>query len=183
MPATTTIGLRFPLVADNNAAATDIANLAADVDAFIQARYTAAQIAAFTAALKWAGRRVFNIDRGVWQIFDNGAWVDEMGIFAQVANAADYTLVLTDAFNHLIRQNSAVANQVLVPTDAAVAFPINTVIPVLQYGVGQTTVAAVTPGTTSVRSTPGPKLRAQYSTATLYKLAANEWLLSGDIVP
>ena len=184
MPGTSTIGLRYPVIADNNAVATDIQNLATDVDGFIQHQYTQAQINAFGAALKWPGRRVWNTTRTVWQMYDpvSAAFVDEAGIYAQVANAADYTLVLLDAFNRLIRQNSASANQVLIPTDASVAFPVNTLIPILQYGAGQTTVAAVTPGTTTLRSTPGAKLRAQYSTATLFKLAANEWLLSGDIV-
>lgn len=180
--ATTTIGLRYPVAADNNATHTDIQNLATDLDAFIQARYTQANIDAFGAALKWTGRRVFNTTRGCWQMYDGSAWQDEAGFFAQVANAGDYTLVLTDAANKLIRQNSASANQVRIPTDASVAFPINTVIPILQYGAGQTTVVAVTPGTTTVRATPGNKLRAQYSTAQVVKLAANEWLLMGDIV-
>lgn len=94
---------------------------------------------------------------------------------------ASYTLVLTDSGKQ-VEMNVASANNLLIPTDASVAFPVGTTILVVQLGVGQTTIAAVTPGTTTVNGTPGLKLRAQYSTATLIKRAANNWLVSGDLV-
>ena len=92
-----------------------------------------------------------------------------------------YTLILTDASKQ-VQMNVATGHNLLIPTDASVAFPIGTVIVVVQLGVGQTTIAAVTPGTTTVDATPGLKLRAQYSTATLVKRAANTWIVSGDLI-
>ena len=71
---------------------------------------------------------------------------------------------------------------VSIPTDASVNFGIGTQINVLQSGAGQVTIAAVTPGTTTVNGTPGLKLRTQWSSATLIKRAANNWVLVGDIV-
>ena len=93
---------------------------------------------------------------------------------------ANYTLALTDK-NKFIEMNVGSANTVSIPTDASVNFPIGSQINITQYGTGKTQVIAVTPGTTSVRSTPGAFLRAQYSSATLIKRAANEWYLIGDL--
>jgi hypothetical protein len=68
-----------------------------------------------------------------------------------------------------------------VPDNATVAFPIGTQIDLSQYGAGQTTVV---PGTSvtinSVNS--NKKIGARYGTATLYKRATNEWILSGNLV-
>ena len=47
-----------------------------------------------------------------------------------------------------------------------------------QLGAGQVTVAA---SGTTINSTPGLKLRAQYSAATLIQTAANTFLLVGDL--
>jgi hypothetical protein len=56
---------------------------------------------------------------------------------------------------------------------------------VLQIGAGQTTISAVTSGTTTVLSTgataAAPKLRAQYSMATCIKAATDTWYVVGDI--
>lgn len=94
---------------------------------------------------------------------------------------SNYTLVLTDK-NKFIEMNiTSSANTVSVPTDAAVNFPIGSQINITQYGTGKTQIVAVTPATTSIRSTPGNYLRAQYSSATLIKRAANEWYLIGDL--
>jgi hypothetical protein len=100
--------------------------------------------------------------------------------FAVSTKTSSYTLVLTDAAGQ-VEMNSASANNLLIPTDASVNFPVGTAILIVQLGVGQTTIAAVTPGTTTVNATPGLKLRAQYSTATIIKRAANNWIVSGDL--
>jgi hypothetical protein len=81
----------------------------------------------------------------------------------------------------MIEMNVASANTVSIPTDASVAFAVGTTITVLQTGAGQTTIQAVTPGTTTVIGTPGTKLRAQWSLVTLIKRAANYWVVSGDL--
>jgi hypothetical protein len=69
-----------------------------------------------------------------------------------------------------------------IPTDASVNFPIGTQITVIRSGASAVNVAAVTPGTTSVNATPGFNLRAQWSSALLYKRAANNWVVLGDLV-
>jgi hypothetical protein len=71
---------------------------------------------------------------------------------------------------------------VSIPTDATFNFAIGTQINLLNIGTGVITVAAVTPGTTTLNGTPGLKLRAQWSSATLIKRAANTWVIVGDLV-
>ena len=77
--------------------------------------------------------------------------------------------------------NSSSSGSLFVPTDASVNFPIGTQVTVVQSGSGQITILATTPGTTTINSTPGSKLRSQWSSATLVKTAANTWILMGDL--
>jgi hypothetical protein len=92
---------------------------------------------------------------------------------------ASYTLALTDA-SKLVEMNVATANNLTVPLNGTVAFPIGTQILLSQYGAGQTTVVA-TSGVTINSSGGKLKLNVQYSGATLIKIATNEWYLFGDI--
>lgn len=181
--ATTAIGLRYPITSDNNAVATDLQNLASDIDPMIEGSYTQTEINAFTAAQKWEHRRVWNSTRAAYQFYDvaTTSWIDE-AVIAINSQVASYTLVLADAFGKIIKLNNASAMNLNVPTNAAVAFPVGCVITGFQYGAGQVTVVAVTPGTTSIRTPAGAtKSRTQYSTFSLVKIATDEWLLSGDI--
>jgi hypothetical protein len=96
------------------------------------------------------------------------------------SKTADYTLVLTDR-DKMIEVNSSSALTISIPTDASVNFPIGTSIDLLRVGSGAVTIAAATPATTTLNHTPGNKLRAQWSSATLFKRAANTWVLMGDL--
>ena len=89
-----------------------------------------------------------------------------------------YTLVLTDN-GRLVTLNNASAITVTVPTNASVAFATGAVINIQQIGAGQVTVVGDT-GVT-VTSTPGAKLRAQYSAASLIKTGTDSWTLIGDL--
>ena len=91
---------------------------------------------------------------------------------------ASYTLALTDD-GDLVEMNVGTANNLTVPADNTVNFPIGTSIDILQVGAGQTTIVA-TSGVTINRST-GLKLRTQWSAATLIKRAANTWVAIGDL--
>jgi hypothetical protein len=101
------------------------------------------------------------------------------------AQTATYTAVLADADQKLVTMSVASANDFQIPTNANVAFPVGTVINVIQIGAGQTTIKAVTSGTTTISSTGAtattPKLRAQYSAASCIKVATDTWYVVGDI--
>jgi hypothetical protein len=98
----------------------------------------------------------------------------------QTAKTGNYTVAAVD-ISQLIQMNSTGALTLFIPTDTTFDFPIGTQINVVQINTGQVTIAAVTPGTTTVNATPGLKLRAQWSGATLVKRAANTWWVTGDL--
>ena len=101
------------------------------------------------------------------------------------SQTATYTVVLADNKNTLVTMNVATANDFLIPTNASVAFPIGSVINVVQTGVGKTTIEAVSSGTTTISSTgataSAPELRAQFSAASCVKVATDTWLIIGDV--
>jgi hypothetical protein len=101
------------------------------------------------------------------------------------AKTAAYTVASGDE-GYLFSMNNAATAQFSIPTDATFNFAIGTEIHFVWItGAGQPTIGAVTPGTTTVISTGAtavtPKLRVVNSAATAIKLAANNWLVVGDI--
>jgi hypothetical protein len=122
----------------------------------------------------------FTVDGRTWK-WSGTVW-EFVGIgstLSIVEKTASYTLVLSDK-DKLIEMNSSSANSLTVPLNSAQAFPVGSQINILQTGTGQTTVAAAS-GVT-INATPGLKLRARWSSATLIKRAENVWVLAGDLV-
>jgi hypothetical protein len=101
------------------------------------------------------------------------------------AKTAAYTFASGDE-GQIFSMNNAATQQFNIPTDATFNFAVGTEINVFWItGAGQPTIGAVTPGTTTVISTGGtsatPKLRVVNSGATCKKLAANSWIVFGDL--
>ena len=101
------------------------------------------------------------------------------------AKTDNYTFVSGDEGN-LFSMNAATAKEFRIPTDATFNFGIGTQFNVFWItGVGQPSIVAVTPGTTTVISTgaasASPLLRVANSMATCLKIAANSWIVTGDI--
>jgi len=101
------------------------------------------------------------------------------------AKTANYVFQSGDEYN-IFSMNNATTQQFQIPTDATFNFAVGIEINVFWItGAGQPTIAAVTPGTTTVISTGAtsatPKLRVANSGATCKKLAANSWIVFGDI--
>lgn len=100
------------------------------------------------------------------------------------ANTSDYTAVLADQYQVLEIMNKATAIAFKIPTNASVAFPIGTVITVLNIGAGVCTISAVTSGTTTVLSAGAvaaqPTL-AQYKSAACIKTGTDTWYVVGAI--
>jgi len=92
-----------------------------------------------------------------------------------------YTLVLSDANNTVVTLSNSAAITVTIPPASSVAYPVGSQIQLNQIAAGQVTVAAGS-GVT-LNGTPGYKLRAQWSFATLICTASNVWLLVGDVTP
>ena len=82
--------------------------------------------------------------------------------------------------------NNAATQQFNIPTDATYNFAVGTEFNVFWItGTGQPTIGAVSTGTTAVISTGAatatPKLRVANSGATIKKIAANSWIVFGDL--
>ena len=92
--------------------------------------------------------------------------------------ASAYTLVLSDV-GKMVEMNNSSANTVTVPPNSTEAIAVGSQITILQTGAGQTTIAAGA-GVT-VNGSPGLKLRAQWTSATLIKRATNTWVAIGDL--
>jgi hypothetical protein len=112
---------------------------------------------------------------------DTGAGAVPLPVNAQTVAA--YTLALTDApapkYEGGVTMTNAAANTVTVPPNSAVAFAVGALVTIAQLGAGQTTLVAGSGVTLRTSSTLA--LRAQYSAATLWQIAANVWLVMGDL--
>jgi hypothetical protein len=97
-----------------------------------------------------------------------------------VQKTASYTLTSLTERDDLIEVNSASAAVISIPEDATVDYPIGTSLDILRTGAGEVSIAGVS-GTVTVNATPGLKLRTQWSSATIFKRAANTWVAYGDL--
>lgn len=101
------------------------------------------------------------------------------------AKTATYTIADGDQ-NAFFTMNAATAQNFQIPTDATFNFAVGTQVHFAWItGAGQPSIVAVTPATTTVVSTgatsASPKLRVANSAATAIKLAANSWIVVGDL--
>lgn len=109
------------------------------------------------------------------------------GLVAFTLNAqtgTTYTAVSSDQYQVLVTMSNASANAFKIPTNASVAFPVGTVITVMNIGSGTCTVSAVTSGTTTVLSagaTAAAPTIAQYKSAACIKTATDTWYVVGGI--
>jgi hypothetical protein len=97
---------------------------------------------------------------------------------------ADYTAISADQYQVLIPMNKATAVAFKIPTNASVAFPVGTVLSVLNKGAGTLTISAVTSGTTTVLSAAAVAAAptvAQYKSASCIKTATDTWYVVGGI--
>jgi hypothetical protein len=112
---------------------------------------------------------------------------DYNGLVAFTVGAAqtnDYTAVIADTYQVLELMNKGTAIAYKIPTNASVAFPIGTVLNILNIGAGACTISAVTPGTTTILSAgavaASPTL-AQYKAAACIKTGTDTWYVVGAI--
>jgi hypothetical protein len=100
------------------------------------------------------------------------------------ANTVDYTAVAADQYQVLELMNKGTAVAFKIPTNASVAFPIGTVLNILNIGAGVCTISAVTSGTTTILSAgtvaAAPTL-AQYKSAACIKTGTDTWYVVGAI--
>jgi hypothetical protein len=90
-----------------------------------------------------------------------------------------YTLVESDIGKYVTMTNAG-ASTFTVPQDSDASFPIGALVTMHQLGAGQVTVTAGTGATLRVSGLTA-KARAQYSVLVVQKIAANTWVVRGDV--
>lgn len=97
----------------------------------------------------------------------------------QMADQDDYTLALTDSGGHYYHV-SATPHTLTIPANGSIAFPIGTVIAIVnENGAGAITLA-ITTDTLRWGSSTGSRTIAANGTATLLKVTSTVWRLTGD---
>jgi hypothetical protein len=95
------------------------------------------------------------------------------------SQSASYELSLED-HGRVIPINNSSANNLTVPPNSSVAFPIGSTVSIIQLGSGQTTIV---PGSgVTIRSENSKlKTKAQYALTGLLKIATDEWVAFGNL--
>jgi hypothetical protein len=105
-------------------------------------------------------------------------WIESLAVQPTVGilqKTTGYTISSED-LGKLSEISSSSPVIVLVPTDS-VSFPIGGYTNIIRTGSGDVSVAALDPNTTSLQTSFGLELRAQWSSATIIKRAANSWVV------
>lgn len=102
----------------------------------------------------------------------------EPGVNAQTGTS--YTLVLADK-GRIVTMNNENSNTLTIPANGSVAFPLGTIINVLQIGAGVTTITGDTGVTLNGVSAGSGDIGNQYQGVSLLKIATDTWVASGDI--
>ena len=86
---------------------------------------------------------------------------------------------LTDQ-NNIIKTSSGSATTITVPANSTSAFPVGSSVEIIQGGSGRVTISPA--GGVTIRNADGLNTtRAQWSSASLVKIATDEWILAGDL--
>jgi len=95
-----------------------------------------------------------------------------------------YTATTNDQYSRLVTQSNASASTFRIPTNATTAFPIGTVLNIINIGVGICTINAVTSGSTTILTagaTAAAPTLAQYKAASCIKTGTDTWYVIGGI--
>ena len=100
----------------------------------------------------------------------------------QNSKSANYTLVLSDAGEHIFHPTSDNnARTFTIPSNNQVAFPIGTAVTFINMAVANITIAITTDTMyVSASGVTGSRTLAQYGSATAIKITSTSWLISGS---
>jgi hypothetical protein len=96
-----------------------------------------------------------------------------------VEKTASYQLDTLDHKDNVVEMNMSTAGTFTVPLDATLAWPVGASVDIFATGTGAITIAAEA-GVT-LNATPGLILRTQWSSATIMKRGADNWVVYGDL--
>ena len=92
--------------------------------------------------------------------------------------ASSYTATIDNAYSFVVMSKASGQN-FTIPPASSVAFPLGTIIKVLQFGAGQVTIVAGSGVTLYQRS--ALTINDRYGVATCIRVAADKWSVSGDL--
>jgi hypothetical protein len=93
-----------------------------------------------------------------------------------------YSPVLTDQYQVLVTRSNAAASTMVIPTNATTAFPVGTVITVLNKGVGLVSISgAVGVTILSAGTVAAIPTLSQYKSCAIMQTSANNWYVVGGI--
>ena len=96
--------------------------------------------------------------------------------------STSYTPVLADQYQVLVTRSNASASTLTIPTNASVAFPVGTVITVLNKGAGAVTISGASGVTVlSAGAVAASPVLNQYKSCALIQTSANNWYVVGAI--
>lgn len=98
-----------------------------------------------------------------------------------VVSATDYTPVLDDAYNTLVRMTKSTATNFILPNDTDVNMPIGTAILIGWDGDGQVTVAPASGVTCNTPDTL--TIAKKWGKIVVFKISANYWQVEGNLTP
>jgi hypothetical protein len=100
----------------------------------------------------------------------------------QNSQSAAYSLALTDAGKHILHPSAdTTARTITIPANASVAFPVGAAITIVNQNAAGVLTIAITSDTLRYAGagTTGSRTLAANGMATLLKIAATEWMISG----
>jgi hypothetical protein len=157
---------------------------ASDVNTYLaqQSVQVYASSAARTAAVPTPSEGMVSYlqDFNITESYDGANWhpIDSV-INVRTAATASFTIGATDAGDLLQVNSTSGTLTVTVPPESTYNFPIGVQVNLLS--IGTATVATAAGAGVTLNGTPGLLLRAQYSSATLIKRAADTWVIIGDL--
>lgn len=98
----------------------------------------------------------------------------------QNAQTGNYTLVIGDRGKHIYKASGGSGETITIPANASVAFPIGTVVVVINQGGGTLTIAITSDTLTQAETgDTGARVLADDGIATLIKVTSTAWMISG----
>lgn len=108
----------------------------------------------------------------------SGTWIYAgPSVVINAQTGTTYSLVLADA-GKLVTLSNASAIALTIPANSSVAFPVGTVINILQLGAGRVTTGITTD---TLDDANGLITVKQYSMASLAKILSTTWVATGDL--
>lgn len=105
-----------------------------------------------------------------------------MGSIPQDSQSAAYTFALTDAGKHILHPSADTTARVFtIPANSSVAFPIGTVLTIINQNAAGVITLSITSDTMrwAPSGTTGSRSLSANGVATVVKLTATEWILNG----